>query len=345
MATFQDARDGLDSLLKDGKGNLTREDKDRHIRTAARTFQAKFPQILSVQVAGDGGFEYPLPTGFVDGFSNIQEVYYPYVSTDQDPPRLERRDYRVWDGPSGKRLRFTADKPLATEAFLVVFTAPQDTTETEEAVTTTLSPAGTVVAAGVATSAAYADTAAAAAARVHLHVTALDPGASLDAEVQVSENDGASWSPIGAFNTVSAAGEYILPLAASRVSRRLRLRYTATGGAATVEAVAEVTGVTGAWTIPTHLMHVLEFLAAAICAQALADYYAHLVDSEIQGSTVDYQGKASFWQANAEAWQKRWEEAAAEAPKPRRTGAGGQGEWDLHGTGGYAYLTHDARNR
>lgn len=343
MATFQDARDGLDSLLKDGKGNLTREDTDRNIRTAVRTFQAKFPQILSVQVAGDGGFEYALPTGFVDGFSNIQEVYYPYVSTDQNPPRLERRDYKIWDGPSGKKLRFTEDKPLATEAFLVVFTAPHDISETDAASETTLSPAGTVVA-GAANS-GYVDTAAAAAVRLHVHVTAVDPGATLDIAIQVSEDDGATWVTIGAFDTIAAAGEYFQGMEPKRVSRRMRLLYTPAGGSVTVEAVAEFTTTTGAWTIPDHLMHALSYLSASICSQALADYYAHLVDSELQGSTVDYQGKATFWQENARAWKEKWDEAAKEAPKPRRTGAGGQGEWDLHGKGGYAYLNNDSRSR
>jgi len=344
MPTFQDARDGLDALLKDGKGNLTGPEKDQHLRLAAKTFQGRFPRVIAKEVTGDGGFEYTLPSDYVDGFSKINAIFYPWVTTEQDPEPLEANDYNLWDGPSGLRLRFRADNPQAAEKFLMQFTAPHTIGENVD-VAAALAAAGTVVAGATVTG--VADVSKAADAQVFIHVTAVvGADAALEAFVQASADDGAHWTDIAAFNPITAVGDYTIPLAKEQVSRSIRVRFVPSAGSSfTLEAKVTSEDTAGVFTVPDHLMDVYLYLTASISAQALADFYAGLLDNQLQGDSTDYEGKSTFWQANADAWREKWEATRDEKAPTRGTAASSQGEWDLRGTGGWAYLTHRERDR
>ena len=69
MATFQDARDGLDALLQDKGARLTTPEKDKHIVEAGRLYSRRRPRVIADEIAGDGGFTYVLPSDYIDGFS------------------------------------------------------------------------------------------------------------------------------------------------------------------------------------------------------------------------------------------------------------------------------------
>ena len=73
---------------------------------------------------GDGGFDYALPSGFTDGFSLVQAIFYPYETTDQDPPALDPDEWTLFRTATGLKIRFLADSPTAAEDFLVQYTAP-----------------------------------------------------------------------------------------------------------------------------------------------------------------------------------------------------------------------------
>ena len=69
-------------------------DVDRAILDALEQYQKTRPLQKTVKLDGDGGFDYAVSslTGFVDGFSVVVDVVYPYVSTDQVIAACDRLD-------------------------------------------------------------------------------------------------------------------------------------------------------------------------------------------------------------------------------------------------------------
>ena len=115
--------------------------------------------------------------------------------------------------------------------------------------------------------------------------------------------------------------------------------------AARFEAVVETGIGAGAFTIKDNDFDVFLYLSASIAAQALANFYSNLLDSQLPDETTDYEGKAAFWTSNFDNWKELWEgEEGKISPDAGGTKAG-QGSWDIHGTTGFKLLTHPARNR
>ena len=83
------------------------------------------PDETAEDTTGDGSFEYPLPAGWVEEFSGIISLAYPFVSTDQTYSYLKPgKDYTVDRTPSGLMLRFLAYIPTTAETFRIVYTIP-----------------------------------------------------------------------------------------------------------------------------------------------------------------------------------------------------------------------------
>lgn len=99
------------------------------------------------------------------------------------------------------------------------------------------SPALTVIGVG-STNSNPLTTAAAKDARAFVHVTALDPVASLDVEVQIS-HDLTRWAPVASFNQITTTGSYVVPLRDDQLGKYTRLKYTASVGTATLGAALE----------------------------------------------------------------------------------------------------------
>lgn len=343
MATFQDARDGLDALLEDEAGKLQPDKKDRIIKDAARTFQRESPRVIALAVTGDGGFEYPVAdiTGFVDGFSTILDLYFPWDEDNQDPVPLEPKEYTLFDHPDGTTLRFRGSRPQTSDEFLIVFSAPHTATPDDVETTGTLSADGTIVD-GTATSTPIL-TNDARDARIYAKVTDAS-GASFVITVQMSDNQ-EDWYPAGRFNVISATGNFILPLEKKKVSKYMRLSYETTGGAFTFGTKIEWESDTGSLTIKDHDLDAFAMLCASFAARALGGFYAGLVDSQLSGDTADFESKSAFWDNLADKWIEEWKGKLPKLTKNRKVRKFGQGSWDLKGTGGWSYLTHDERHR
>ena len=343
MPTFQDARDGLDALLKDGKGNLSPDDKDKHIVNAGRAFSRRKPRLLSIETTGDAGFEYPLPAGFVDGFSVIQQVYFPWDPDDQNPVRLEPKDFTIFDGPNGPKFRLVRDRASVDQKFLTQFTAPHTFAAESADVIGALDAAGSVIEGTDILSANSIGVETAEDIQIFIQVTAA-AGTLLDVIVEASEDD-VDFSEIAAFANITGVGDKVRALPPEKVSKFIRLKYTTTGGSFTLEARVLQQGSNPTITIGDHDMDAFSYLTASISAQALADFYSNLVDSELEGETTDYEGKAVFWQENASRWNIKWEKEIDKSGARRGARASGQGEWDLVGTTKFPMLTHDERHR
>ncbi len=343
MPTFQEARDGLDALLKDGKGNLSPDDRDKALENAARTFSRRFPLKVATPIDGDNGFEYDLPSTYIDGFSTISDVIKPWDVDNQDPPRLERKDWRLFDGPSGLKFRFTRETSSVGDQFLLVYTVPHTVAAAGIAdVIGVLDAAGSVIAGTDIVSAATIATDKARDIQLFIHITSA-PGTRLDIIIQTSE-DNVKWADIGAFDELDSVGDSVIPLKPEKVSKFIRLIYTTTGSF-TLEAnlLQEQSGV--GFTIPDHSLDAFLYLATAIASQSLADFYSNLVDSQLAGETTDYEGKATFWHTNHDKWEVKWKTESDKIQKQRGALAFGQGEWDLVGSTKYRMLTHEERFR
>lgn len=105
---------------------------DKCITAALAEHQAKRPRQRAKLVTGNGGFDYPISdlTGFVDGFSIVTQVIYPWSAATPEPTVLERESYAlVRLDADALKLRFFTVKPTASEQFLASYTAPHTLTD------------------------------------------------------------------------------------------------------------------------------------------------------------------------------------------------------------------------
>jgi hypothetical protein len=100
-------------------------DVDRAILSAKEQYEKLRPREVTLKIAGNNGFDYAITalTGFVDGGSSILAVQYPFLLTDQVPAPLPSEWYALYRTDLGLFLRFLVHQPLASEFFLVTFTA------------------------------------------------------------------------------------------------------------------------------------------------------------------------------------------------------------------------------
>lgn len=140
--TIADIRQKVQARIQDDGSKLTLTaltgDVDRAILAAVAQYSQDRPREVVVTKAGDGGFDYALSafgaaaigsvasTQFVDGFSDLLDLVFPYTSTDQGFEGLDADDYELVRLPSGLTLRFLADKPATTETMLLRYTRPHD---------------------------------------------------------------------------------------------------------------------------------------------------------------------------------------------------------------------------
>ncbi|MBU1067667.1 hypothetical protein KKE60_07750 [Patescibacteria group bacterium] len=124
MSTRQDYLTALNSLVS-GELPLDEADKIVAINTAMKFHSRHRPRLLVEDFDGDDGFDYAL-SGFAawsDGFSVIRQVEYPVDDDDETPDILQDDEWRIYETPAGKYLRFLEDKPAADEDFRATYTA------------------------------------------------------------------------------------------------------------------------------------------------------------------------------------------------------------------------------
>ncbi len=342
MATFQDARDGLDALLQDKGARLKTPQRDSIIEDAGRAFSRRVPRIITKEIQGDGGFSYALPTDFIDGFSTIKKIISPFQTDFQDPEPLEPKDYRLQRSESlGLRLHFITTSPNQNDKFLFEFSSPHTVDSTGGGrIIGTLTTSGSIV--SVDSESSSVDVEKASGARVFLRISS--GSGSLLVFVQASE-DNTNWADIASFNPITVAGDNVLRIEKSRVSKYMRLRYEVVSGTWTLGAVVETRG-DGTLTVPDFQLDAFNYLSASLAAQALSGSFASTIDSTLQGDTSDFEGKSTFWSNISREWREKFnEEISKTIQKSDSAVASGQGEWDIHGTTRYRHLLHPARFR
>ena len=103
---------------------LSAEMKAQAVGDALRTYSRSFPRIILSTIEGDGTALYDLSeiTTWVEGFSTISEIEFPYSASELGDNVLHESTWQVVDHPTnGKTLKLTADTPVAGQSILVKF--------------------------------------------------------------------------------------------------------------------------------------------------------------------------------------------------------------------------------
>ena len=345
MGSFADARTGVEKYLKDKRVNLSREELDDIIIDAVRRFSRRVPRRLAVAVDGLDDHDYPIALipGFVEDVSHIKEVFFPYTQSEQDPTRLELKDFELFQRDDGLVLRFKRDSPTTIQKFLVQFTTTHTATATgaPEDISD-LSPTGTVLGPGVSTS-QIIDVESAKDIQIFLKIAA--GSGTLAVEIQASEN-GVDFFPIGAFDNLIGSGTFAELLDKFKVSKKIRLKYTVSaGGSFTLGATVGREGTAGTFTIKDDHLDAFSYLAASMAATALQAFYAGTSSSSLNSDVTDYESKATFWKELGIGWKENFEEEMQRITPSEEAAAGAIGEWDIKGQADYTYQLHNERLR
>jgi len=123
----------LDQSIQDDSDLLDNATRLAFLDEAVKVYSEDNPREVSESFAGNGAYDYALPTDWVEEFSTILAVEYP--GGYQVPNYLDLSDVVLYDDGDGdaRMLRFLYHTPSATETFIITHTAPHtlnDTTNT-----------------------------------------------------------------------------------------------------------------------------------------------------------------------------------------------------------------------
>src|SRR5574341_148843 len=94
MKTLAEYRSEADSLLQDAAGDLVSDDRDKAIAHAVARYSRLRPREIVADIAGNGGSDYAPPSGWIEGFSNIESIEFPIG--DVPATLLEDEDFGIY---------------------------------------------------------------------------------------------------------------------------------------------------------------------------------------------------------------------------------------------------------
>lgn len=116
----------VDVLLEDDANWVSSDNIDSHIHAAARIYSLHRPLVKVKEFSGDGGYDYGLPGDWIQGFSLISEIEYPYDV--QDPTIIPKEEWTIFLKLVGSTqtyvLRFLNVKPTAAYTVRMTYTLP-----------------------------------------------------------------------------------------------------------------------------------------------------------------------------------------------------------------------------
>lgn len=124
MASYLNAYiDRLRQKLSDPP-NVEAATHEAIVQEAVRIYSRHRPQIKVEDITGTGSFNVDLPDGFIDDFSHVVAVEYPYDSGDQIPAYIKDTDYLPYRTPTGFVLRMLTSTPATSEVVRLTYTLP-----------------------------------------------------------------------------------------------------------------------------------------------------------------------------------------------------------------------------
>ena len=102
---------------------------DEGIRAGVLVYSRYRKRIAVSTISGDAGYDYPINStnlpGYIDGFSFINDIEFPYSSTQADPNFLERDDWTLYDDGTNLNVRFITATPAASEQIRFNYDIPR----------------------------------------------------------------------------------------------------------------------------------------------------------------------------------------------------------------------------
>ena len=98
------------------------------VTMALKTHSRHKPRTVVEDESGTGAFDYAITAlaKWSDEFSTIRQIEYPVDDTDEAADILEDGDWTIYEKPTGKVIRFLADKPATGKSFRVTYTGVHD---------------------------------------------------------------------------------------------------------------------------------------------------------------------------------------------------------------------------
>lgn len=311
MKALADFRTRLDVLLKDDAGNLVQSDKDAALAEAAVLYSNDRPREAAGDLSGAGAFDFALSglTGWLDGFSIIREISYPFDSSLASPTMLDADDWMIYVKPTGKVLRLVNATPASGETVRVWFTRRQRMPSTI-AVVIAAAPAGLVRSSNVVT----------------LTTDALEPhGAEVGDNVIVAEADDSGFD--GSFEVASVPSENTLTYEQTGSDD------TSGGGTATVESSIDAD------------FEAVSCRAAGLSFLQLAAKKIQSADPTLAADAVDYRSKPAEYRAQAKEMLSRYNRQLGIGAGREVGAASAVANLDVDLTVGWDRLTHARRTQ
>lgn len=116
--------DNVVAMVKDSSGKLVNpDDYNAAISTAIKTYSKHRPDQAVVDIQGNGTGDYDLPDAWVEGFSSILSIEYPIGESPE--MLLESDEYKIYQTPTGKKIRLLYEKLDSSRSFRVTFSIPR----------------------------------------------------------------------------------------------------------------------------------------------------------------------------------------------------------------------------
>ena len=96
------------------------EDFDNSIQSALKEFSRQIPDVDVEDVVGSGTNDQDLPTGWINEFSNIEQIEFPIGNI--PATYLDPDNYLIYSDPSGNKIRLLDNQPAMTESIRVSYT-------------------------------------------------------------------------------------------------------------------------------------------------------------------------------------------------------------------------------
>ncbi len=123
---------GIQRLVKDGAGVLDGPDYDFYIAEALKRYSKSKPRKPVADIAGDGSYDYDMPSPFDPEFSRVTEVEWPAGRRVKET--VDALDWTLYESPTGTKLRFLSSTPGAGTTIRVTFTAMHTVSESSTTV-------------------------------------------------------------------------------------------------------------------------------------------------------------------------------------------------------------------
>ncbi|OPX19127.1 MAG: hypothetical protein BZ151_10885 [Desulfobacca sp. 4484_104] len=121
MAILDDFQTKLSQVLQDDAEHLSTTERDAFISEAVLIYSSDRPRVIVSAITGAGTYEYDLPDDWMAGFSVALGVEYP--AGNQIPTYVDESEWLIYQGTSGKTLRFLNYEPTAAETINLKHTA------------------------------------------------------------------------------------------------------------------------------------------------------------------------------------------------------------------------------